>query len=113
MKVKLYRRFVSSVCKLLRMSRKQLFNRLYVACILGNYAYDIHCKKLIKDINKISLLSHKCPLSQIWKYYDLRSVYFVSYWKHSHWRHFIQIRLDLGEKLDDIFVDVLNSKQIN
>lgn len=108
MKVKLYRRFVSRVCKLLGLSRKQIFNRLYDECLLYNYAYDMHCKKLIKDNNKISLLSRKCPLSKIWKCRDLRLVYLVSYWKHSHWRYFIQVRLDLGEKLDDILVDILN-----
>ena len=109
-KVKLYKKFVSRVCKNFGITRKQLFSREYKDCVIPHYIYDMRARKSSRDSNSLSLLTRKCPLSQVWKALDFKPRWLLSYWKHSHWRDYIQVRLDLGEDFDDILVDVLNSK---
>ena len=108
MKVKLYKKFVSRACDILKMSRTQLFNRKYRDCVIPCYKYGIYAKKLYKDSSILYLLTNHHPLSQVWKALDFKTKWLVAYWKHSHWKHFIQVKLDLGEDLYEILAGILN-----
>lgn len=115
MKVKLYKKFVSFVCKALKVTRKQLFSREYENCVLPNYTFNFRNTKGRKHFVKsssLSLLTHLHPLSQIWKAYDYKTSWLLKYWKHSHWKHVIRVKLDLGEDLYEVIANVLNNSKI-
>ena len=111
MKVKLYKKFVSWACDVLKISRTQLFNREYRNCVILCYKYSIYAKKSYRDSSILCLLTRHHPLSQLWKALDFKTEWLVAYWKHSHWKPFIQVKLDLGEDLYEILASVLNSKE--
>ena len=102
MKVKLYKKFVSRACDILKMSRIQLFNREYRNHVIPCCRYGIYA---------LCLITNHHSLSQLWKALDLKIQWLVAYWKHSHWKHFIQVKLDLGEDLYEILAGVLNSME--
>lgn len=110
MKTKLYRRFVKKVIAALGITRKQLFSRDFKSCIMSPHVFDVMTHKLTKDTSSLIVLGHKHPLSQIWKSYDFHPRWLLKYWKHSRHKAYVQMKLDLGYKLEEIILDVLSNR---
>ena len=53
------------------------------------------------------VFSTKHPLSQAWNALDMHSRWFIKYWRNSHWKSYIQTKIDLGYKEEDIVLEVL------
>ena len=110
MKTKLYKKFVNSVCKDLGISRKQLFSRDFNDFVLPCYKFNLKTYKIEKDCGRLIVLSIKHPLSQIWDAVDMHTRWFIKHWRNSHWKPYVQMRLDLGEKLNDILTSILRNE---
>ena len=108
MKIKLYKKFVKLVCKDLGMSRKQLFSRDFNDSILPCYKFNIKTHKIEKDACHLIVLSTKCPLSQIWNACGAYIAWLLKYWRFSHWKPYIQTKIDLGENEKDAVIDVID-----
>ena len=111
MKAKLYRKFVKAVCADFKIIREQLFSRNYMSCVMQPRKYDLHTHSLVDDTSELMVLTHRHPLSQVWECYDFHTRWLVKYWKHSHWKPYIQMKLDLGFTLEDILTDILHKKK--
>ena len=107
MKVKLYRKFVRFVCKSLKISKQQLFSRDFSEKILYVYGFNLATKSVARDYSKLNILHHRNPLSQIWNAFCFHERWLFKYWKYCHLKYFIQMKIDLGLKEDDIIVDLL------
>lgn len=115
MKIKLYKKFIKLICKQFKISKKQLFSKDFKEYIIPYYKYNFSTKLLEQDSNKFYVLSYRQPLSQIWKALDFHTRWLIKYWKYSHWKAYIQIKLDVNDEMneiDDIIYDILNSKQM-
>ena len=112
MKTRLYRRIVKKVCKLLKISRQQLFSRDFNEYVLICHKYNMQTKELEGNDNRLLIFSRQCPLSQVWKSGDYTKRFLLKYWQHSHWKQFINMRLDLGEKLDSILKSIIEKKNV-
>ena len=62
MKTKLYKKFIKRVCKLLKISKKQLFKRDFVPRVLKCYTFNCETKKLDFDPFHLIVLDHTHPL---------------------------------------------------
>ena len=109
MKTKLYHKFVKITCKSLGITRQQLFSRKFDPCILDVYKFNDNFV-LVKDPSKLVVIGTRHPLSQLYDCYQVHRKWLVKYWKHSHWKPYIQMRLDLGEKLNDILASILRNE---
>lgn len=112
MKTKLYKKFIKRVCKLLKISKKQLFNRDFTPRVLKCYTFNRETKKLDFDPFHLIVLEHKRPLSQLWVACDGHCAWLFKHWKHSHWREYIQTRIDLGEEEDHVVADVCRQNKV-
>ena len=110
MKTKLYKRFVKYVCKDLGISKKQLFARDFNECVFPCYKLNLNTNKIEKDVNRLIILSHKHPLSQIWDAVDMHNRWLVKHWRFSHWKPYIQTNIDLGKNEKDAIIDVIQGK---
>lgn len=106
MKVKLYGKFVKRACKLLRISREQLFAREFSGCVLMQYKFNCETKKLDRDISRLEVLQHRCPLSQMWRACDGHTAWLFKHWRHSHWKPYVQTKIDLGFKEDEVLASI-------
>ena len=114
MKTKLYKKFVKLLCKGLRITRKQLFSRDFNECVLPCYMFDFKTRMIKKYVNHLIVLSTKHPLSQAWNALAMHARWFIKYWRNSHWKPYIQTKIDLGYKEEDAVLEVLkiNSSKI-
>lgn len=116
MKTKLYKKFVKLLCKDLRITRKQLFSRDFneCECVFPCYTFNFKTRMIVKVEEKLIVLSTKHPLSQAWDALDMHSRWFIKYWRNSHWKPYIQTKIDLGYKEEDAVLEVLkiNSSRI-
>ena len=110
MKTKLYKKFIKRACKLLKISKKQLFNREFKSCVLLCCKFNATTKKLDTDLSRLVVLEHKHPLSQLWDACDGHTAWLFKYWRYSHWKPYIQTKIDLGMKEHDAIVDVVQGK---
>lgn len=110
MKIKLYKRFVKIVCKSLGISKKQLFARDYNECVCYCYEFDIKTETLTRDLNRLIVISYKHPLSQLWDAYCFHKKWLLKHWRFSHWKPYIQTKIDLGENEKDAIIDVIQGK---
>ena len=101
------------VCKSMNISRHQLFSRKIKQTILHIYHFDIFTEKHELDNYKLSILQLRNPLSQMWECHDVGTWWLFRYWKHSHWRDYIQLKLDLGLKLKNILAEILKRKSLD
>lgn len=95
MKTKLYHKFVKIFCNSYKISRQQLFSRNFDECIMFPHTLNISTGNLIKDDSRLMVLDRRKPLSMTWQCYDFHTRWLIKYWKHSHHKHEIKIRLDL------------------
>ena len=107
MKTKLYRKFVKLVCKDLGISRKQLFSRDFNDSMFPCYKFNLKTYKIEKDDNRLIVLSTKYPLSQVWDAGDMHTRWFIKYWRNSHWKSYVQTKIDFGRKEEDVVLEVL------
>ena len=107
MKTKLYKKFVKLLCKGLRITRKQLFSRDFNECVFPCYTFNFKTRMIVKVREKLIVLSTKHPLSQAWDALDMHSRWFIKYWRNSHWKSYIQTKIDLGYKEEDVVLEVL------
>ena len=114
MKTKLYKKFVKLLCKGLRITRKQLFSRDFDDRVFPCYMFNFKTRMIKKDGNHLIILSTKHPLSQAWDAFDMHTKWFIKYWRNSHWKPYIQTKIDLGYKEEDAVLEVLkiNSSKI-
>ena len=115
MKTKLYKKFVKLLCKDLGITRKQLFSRNFNDSVFPCYTFNFKTRMIVKVGEKLIVLSTKRPLSQAWDALDMHSRWFIKYWRNSHWKSYIQTKIDLGYKEEDVVLEVLkrNSSRIS
>lgn len=76
------------------------------------YKYSLERHKWQRDSSCLIVIDTKSHvLNQIWENYDLDFEYTLKHWKHSHWRSFVQINLDLGYSIEDIVDKIVNFKR--
>ena len=114
MKTKLYKKFVKLVCKDIGISRKQLFSRDFNDFLFPCYKFNLKISKIEKDYSRMIVVSTKHPLSQLWDAVDMHTRWFVKYWRNSHWKPYVQTKIDFGYKEEDAVLEVLkrNSSKI-
>ena len=114
MKTKLYKKFVKLLCKDLGITRKQLFSRDFNDCVFPCYTVNLKTRMIEKDSSRLTVLTTKHPLSQAWDALDMHARWFIKYWRNSHWKPYIQTKIDLGYKEEDAVLEVLkiNSSKI-
>lgn len=112
MKTKLYKKFIKKVCKLLNVSKKQLFSRDFTARVLRCCTFNYETKELDSDPSHLIVLVHKHPLSQIWDACDGHSAWLFEHWKHSKHKYEIKMRLALGQKLSDVLRDIASRRKL-
>ena len=110
MKTKLYHKFIKAVCSDFKISRQQLFSRHFRDMVFTGYMYDFDCHKLAANNSVLHILSRTCPLSQVWNAFDKSTTCLLKYWKHSRWKSYIQIQLDLGKDIESVVQDILKKK---
>jgi len=108
MKAKLYRKFVKLVCADFKITREQLFSRHYGPCVMQPHKYDLHTHSLVVDTSWMMVLTYQHPLSQVWECYDFHTRWLAKYWKYSHWKPYIQMKLDLGFRLEDVLQEIVS-----
>lgn len=79
MKTKLYKRFIKRVCKLLKISKKQLFKRDFKPRVLQCCTFNCETKKLDYDPLRVVVLERKHPLSQFWDACDGHCAWLFKY----------------------------------
>ena len=107
MKTKLYKKFVKLLCKDLGITRKQLFSRDFNDCVFPRYTFNFKTRMIAEVGGKMIVFSTKHPLSQAWDALDMHSRWFIKYWRNSHWKSYIQTKIDLGYKEEDAVLEVL------
>ena len=107
MKTKLYKKFVKLICKDLGITRKKLFSRDFNECVFPCYTFNFKTRMIEKDSSRLIVLSTKHLLSQAWDSLDMHSRWFINYWRNSHWKSYIQTKIDLGYKEEDVVLEVL------
>ena len=107
MKTKLYKKFVKLLCKDLGVTRKQLFSRDFNDRVFPCYTLNFETRVIVEVGGKMIVFSTKHPLSQAWDALDMHSRWFIKYWRNSHWKSYIQTKIDLGYKEEDIVLEVL------
>ena len=107
MKTKLYKKFVKLLCKDLGITRKQLFSRDFNDRVLPCYTFNFETRMIAEVGGKMIVFSTKHPLSQAWDALDMHARWFIKYWRNSHWKSYIQTKIDLGYKEEDIVLEVL------
>ena len=115
MKTKLYKKFVKLLCKDLGITRKQLFSRDFNDRVFPCYTFNFETRMIAEVGGKMIVFSTKHPLSQAWDALDMHSRWFIKYWRNSHWKSYIQTKIDLGYKEEeDAVLEVLkrNSSRI-
>ena len=114
MKIRLYRKFVKLVCKDLGITRKQLFSRDFNDRVFPCYMLNFKTHMIVEVKGKLIVLSTKHPLSQVWDAVDMHTRWFIKYWRNSHWKPYVQTKIDLGCKEEDVVLEVLkrNSSKI-
>ena len=115
MKTKLYKKFVKLLCKDLGITRKQLFSRDFNDCVFPRYTFNFKTRMIVRVREKLIVLSTKHPLSQAWDTLAMHARWFIKYWRNSHWKSYIQTKIDLGYKEEDVVLEVLkrNSSRIS
>ena len=115
MKTKLYKKFVKLLCKDLGITRKQLFSRDFNDRVFPCYTFNFETRVIVEVGGKMIVFSTKHPLFQAWDTLDLHSSWFIKYWRNSHWKSYIQTKIDLGYKEEDVVLEVLkrNSSRIS
>lgn len=112
MKVKLYKKLIKRICRSMHISRKQLFSRDFSPMMLFKYKYSLERHKWQRDRSCLVVIDSKSHvLNEIWEYSDLDFEYTRKHWKHSHWRLFVQVNLDLGYSIEDIVDKIVNFKR--
>ena len=119
MKIKLYKKLVKVACKLANVTKSQLFSGSYGPFVLYRYTYNFAKQKIDKnDDNILVIVSDnkaygKLLLSAVWNDTDLSTKWLMKYWKHSHWKSYIRIQLDLGMALEDIVKDIVKTRKVS
>lgn len=111
MKTKLYKKFVKLVCKILGISRKQLFSREFHNYVVQCSKFELITKKIVEDPMALHIIRNIHPLYDAWQAWDFHVAWFFKYWQYSNWKAYVQIQLDLGIKEDDILIDILTNKR--
>ena len=114
MKTRLYRKFVKLLCKDLGITRKQLFSRDFNDCVFPCYTFNFETRMFVEVGGKMIVLSTKHPLFQAWNALDMHTRWFIKYWHNSHWKSYVQIKIDIGQREEDAVLEVLkrNSSKI-
>ena len=110
MKTTLYKKFVKLICKDIGISRKQLFSRDFNDFVFPCFKFNSQTCKIEKDYSRVIVVSTEHPLSQLWDAIDMHTIWFIKYWRNSHWRPYIQTMIDLGHKEEDVVLEVLKKK---
>ena len=110
MKTKLYKKFLKLVCKSLKISKKMLFARDFNEFIIAHYQFNVIKRKLEIDDSALSILNVKHPLSHMYKTFDFHTKWLLKYWRHSHWKPYVQMKIDLGIREEDAVLDILQGK---
>ena len=110
MKTKLYKKYLKLVCASLGISKKQLFAKDFKECVIHCYKYNIAARDIERDKYHLMILDAEHPLSQMWDAFDMHVRWFLKYWRHSHWKPFIQMKMDLGIPEDNAVLDILDRK---
>ena len=114
MKTKLYKKYVKQVCKNLKHSRKQLFSKDYLRpFVVYVHKLDFVTKKFVKDKDMLEVICKPKILSSLWNTLDIRTAYLLAHWKHSHWKPYVQMHLDLGEKLEDVVEGIVKARRVS
>lgn len=78
--------------------------------VLRPHIYDPVKAKFVADNNKLIYVNVAKPIAPVvWKELDLRTAYFMKYWKNSRFKDLIKVRVDLGEKLKDVLIEIVKS----
>jgi len=104
MKIKLLRRWKKAIKKHLCLDKD---------FILTPQTYDATKQKYIKDETRLVYLHADKPAAPIlWKELDIKSNWFVRYWKHSRWRSRIEIiAAAKGISVDAAVLEVLEERR--
>lgn len=110
MKTKLYKKFIKRVCKLLKISKKQLFNRNFAPVMMQQCVFNLTTKNIDVDFSQLIVLEHHHPLAQLWDACDGHHAWLCKYWRYSHWKPYIQTKIDLGMEEDDAIASIFQGR---
>ena len=81
--------------------------------VLDPLIYDAANDKYVKDESKLVIIRRKEPLApQLWKELDMKSNWFMRYWKHSRWRSRVEvIAAARGISEKEALLEVLEEKR--
>ena len=74
------------------------------------HTYDPVKAEFVANDSRLIYVNAAKPIAPVvWKELDLRSAYFMKYWKSSRFKDLIKVRIDLGEKLKDVLIEIVKS----
>lgn len=81
--------------------------------VLTPQTYDAANAKYVKDESRLTIIRRKEPLApQLWKELDIKSNWFMRYWKHSRWRSRVEvIAAARGISEKEALLEVLEEKR--
>ena len=81
--------------------------------VLKPQIYDAANAKYVKDESRLVIIRRKEPLApQLWKELDIKSNWFIRYWKHSRWRSRVEvIAAARGISEKEALLEVLEEKR--
>ena len=117
MKTRLYKKLVKFACRLVNVTKSQLFHGRYGSFVLYTYRYNFAKRKMDRNDSLVIVGDNKAYgkplLSAVWNDIDLSTKWLMKYWKHSRWKSYVQMRLDFGEKLEDVIKDVAKTRKVS
>ena len=118
MKIKLYKKLVKVACKLVNVTKSQLFSGSYGPFVLYRYTYNFAKRTMDRNDSLVVVkggnkAEGKLLLSTVWNDTDLSTKWLMKYWKHSHWKSYIRIQLDFGRTLEDIVKDIVKTRRVS
>jgi len=117
MKIKLYKKLVKIACKLANVTKSQLFSGSYGPFVLYRYIYNFAKRTLDRNDSLVIVkggnkAEGKLLLSAVWNDTNLSTKWLMKYWKHSRWKPYVQMHLDLGEKLEDVVESIVKMRKV-
>lgn len=104
MKTRLYKKLVKFACRVANVTKSQLFSGSYRPFVLYTYRYNFAKRKMDGNDSLVIVGDNKAYgkplLSAVWNDTDLSTEWLMKYWKHSHWKPYIRVQLDLGKGLE-------------
>ena len=116
MKTRLYKKLVKFACRLANVTKSQLFSGRYRPFMLYTYTYNFAKRKMNRNDSLVIVSDNKAYgkplLFAVWNDTDFSTKWLMKYWKHSHWKPYVQMRLDLGEKLEDVVEGIVKARRV-